>query len=552
MMNKETRALVFLGCVMIFCQSVSAQQLPEILTDHALQEEVYLPDYSYAGYHFGEDAVATDASDVVLHVTDFGAVADDGLDDSQAVQRAMDAANQTDESVTIQFPAGRFILSDILYITRSNLQLKGAGSAMGGTTLYYPRPMRYFDDPEPLTELREYLVELDKRQREPENNLDLPFSQYAWSGGMIWVAVPGARVKSYLDKYDQKPKVLAKLLEGKRGEHQIKVASANKLAVGDVVQIEWYNKEGKEGSLIRSMYDSVQLKVGSHHWNYPSHALVMQQVQITAIRGDQVTIKAPLLHDLRRAWQPVMVEWQHLEEVGIAHFNIEFPMAPNIAHHVEDGYNAIYLTNLFNGWVRDVKIKNADSGILTEQISNVTIESIETTGDKKAHYSVAMGSVHNVLVRDLTVRNRVMHPLSFNTHATKSVYTHCTVYRDPVLDQHSGANHQNLFDDITVYIDLDQDEYPLFAGGGAGYWKPSHGAFTTFWNIDVRFGNGMDRKQPVLLNGMKDGPSVRLIGVHGNRDLTINYQPNPYIAATNDPMILVPSLYNYQLQQRTR
>ncbi|PIB34265.1 hypothetical protein BFP72_01865 [Reichenbachiella sp. 5M10] len=539
------------GLLALSCAAM-AQNLPAILSDPKVQAHNYLPDYSYAGYRFGEEKIPTQTESTVIHVLDFGAVPDDGLDDTQAIFSALAKANDVEGKVQLQFPSGRFILSDILYLTRSDIVLRGAGSGVAGTTLYYPRPMSYFEDPEPLTELREYLVALDKRQREPQNNLDLPFSQYAWSGGMIWVAVPGARVKSYLDKYDKKPKVLAKLLQGKRGEHEITVASASKLHVGDVVQLEWYNKEGKDGSLIQSMYDSADVKIGSHHWKYPSHALVMQQVQITTIEGNKVSIKDPLLHDIQEAWQPQMVEWQHLEEVGIEHFNIEFPMAPNIAHHVEDGYNAIYLTNLFNGWVRDVKIKNADSGILTEQISNVTIEEITTIGDKKAHYSVAMGSVHNVLVRDLSVHNRVIHPLSFNTHATKSVYTQCTVYRDPILDQHSGANHQNLFDDIRVYVDLDGEKYPLFAGGGAGYWKPSHGAYTTFWNIDVRFQNRMDDPQPVLLDGMKDGPSVRLIGIHANREIVLDYQPNPYIEETNEEMITVPSLYTYQLQQRTK
>ncbi|UXP32772.1 hypothetical protein N6H18_02195 [Reichenbachiella agarivorans] len=530
-----------------------SQNLPAILTDAELKEEIYLPDYSYAGYHFSEEQIPVSTSGTVINVTDFGVVADDGLDDSQALLKAMKMANETEGKVVLQFPKGRIILSEILYISRSNICLRGAGSGEQGTTLYYPRPMRYLANPPELQELREYLVELDKRQREPENNLDLPFSQYAWSGGMIWVRVPGERVKSYLDKYDTKPKVLAQLLSGQRGRQLIEVQSASKLAVGDVVQIEWYNKDGKKGSLISSIYDDADLKVGSHHYNYPNHALVMQQVLITEIKGNQVTIKDPLLHDINPQWKPVMTEWKHLEEVGIEHFNIEFPMAPNIAHHVEDGYNAIYLTNMYNGWVQDIKIKNADSGILTEQSANVTIADIETSGDKTAHYAVSMGSVHNILVRNLSVRNIVTHPLSFNTHATKSVYQNCVVYQVPVLDQHSGANHQNLFDNIRVYAtSLEDGSYPLFAGGGAGYWKPSHGAFTTFWNIDVQFGNGLDATKPVILNGMKDGPAARLVGIHANRPITIHYEPNAYISDENVNLWLVPSLFDYQLRERLK
>ena len=545
--------------ILLFCISFSVdgqgQHLPKILSDKQIANENYLPDFSYAGYHFSEMDMPTESTNTVLNIQDFGAIPNDEIDDSKAVLEAMKVANKTTGNVVLQFPAGRFIISEILYISRSNFTLRGAGSGTGGTTLYYPRPLKFFPDPPELKELREYLVELNKIQKEKENNLILPFSQYAWSGGMIWTKVSGERVKSYLDRYDKEPAVLTKLKAGKRGEHDITIESAEKLKVGDVVQIQWFNKEGEKGSFLSALYgNNVEtLNVGSHHWKYPNHALVSQKVLITKIKGNKVSVKDPLLHDIKEAWGTLMAEWKHLEEVGIEHLNIEFPMAANIAHHVEDGYNAMYLTRLYNGWVKDVKIKNADSGILTEEITNVTIEDIETTGLKKAHYSVAMGSVHNVLVQNLVVRNKVTHPLSFNTMSTKSVYKDCKVYQDPLLDQHSGANHQNLFDNIEVWVTLDENtlEYPIFAGGGAPYWKPSHGAFTTFWNIKVNFTNTHDTDKVVKLNGMKDGASVRLIGIYGNKKLDIDYSPNPYIESTNVKLVNIPSLFNYQLESRS-
>ena len=36
------------------------------------------------------------------------------------------------------------------------------------------------------------------------------------------------------------------------------------------------------------------------------------------------------------------------------------------------------------------------------------------------------------------------------------------IFTDPVLDQHSGANHQNLFDNITVHIKPDKKNSYLF------------------------------------------------------------------------------------------
>src|SRR3546814_12790964 len=78
---------------------------------------------------------------------------------------------------------------------------------------------------------------------------------------------------------------------------------------------------------------------------------------------------------------------------------------------------------------------------------------IPTTGDRRAHYSVHVGAVHNVLVKDLKVENPVVHPLSINTRSTRSVFLRAVVGRDAIIDQHSGSHHQNLFDQVEMHID---------------------------------------------------------------------------------------------------
>ncbi len=228
-------------------------------------------------------------------------------------------------------------------------------------------------------------------------------------------------------------------------------------------------------------------------------------------------------------------------------------MSPRVAHHVEQGWNGIFLTRLFDSWVQNIAIENSDSAILTEEIANVTIKNITTTGEHHGHYSVAMSGVYNVLAEDIVIKSKIEHPLSFNTLSTKSVYKNCEVFIDPILDQHSGANHQNLFDTITVHIDnQDMTSYGLFKGGGAGYWKPSHGAYSTFWNINVLLETLDGSEKTFTLDGMSDGPFARVIGVYGNRDFEINYGPDAFIDLINDKMIETPSLYNYQLQQRLK
>ena len=520
-----------------------ASKYPEIF--HPASKE-YLPDFSYAGYDNGNSELPEPQGKVFL-VSDYGAKPNDGLDDSHAVLKAVEAAHRHKGPVIVKFPAGKFRLSEIIAIERSDFALQGEGDK---TTLYYPRPMKYLPTPPHMSELAEYLVALNKRQREPKHNIDLAFSLYSWSGGFIWTRVPGARGKAYLEKYDKPPKPIGTVISGKRGDLEIELSAPAKLKVGEVFKIEWYNRDGESGSLLRELYgDRNQYPhLGSHHWNYPKRALVTQITRIKAIDGNgkRLTLSDPLLLDAKPNWQPKLVPWPHLEQVIIRDLRIEFPNGVEVAHHVEEGYNGLYLTGLYDSYVKNINFVNADSAILNDDNANVTIENITTSGDHLAHYSVHMGQVYNLLAKNLRVENRVRHPLSFNTYSVKSVYQYCELLQAPLLDQHSGANHQNLFDNITVHIQAgNKARYPLFSGGGAKYWKPSHGKFSTFYNVQVQVSGKHNTAEPFVLSGPQDGIQARLLGIYGNRRFKLEYGPSPYIEQLNQQP-LAPSLYEFQ------
>ncbi|CAH8296589.1 hypothetical protein EV196_11120 [Mariniflexile fucanivorans] len=540
--------------LLLICNNATilAQELPKILQNKVINDANYLPDFSFAGYRNGEVDIPI-SQGRIFNASDYGVIADDLLDDTQSLKKAIAEASKFQGNVVLQLPAGRIILSDILYLERSHFVLRGTGTGENGTEIYCQRPLMYCKDPEDLQELREYMIKFDKRQIEKENNVDLPFSLYTWAGGFIWTRVPGERVKSYLETYEKPYNVLAKISNGKRGEFKFKASEIKNLKIGDVVELQLFNKEGEKGKIIEDLYKNLVPKIGSHHWNFPNLPLVKQQVTIIAISGNTITINAPLTMDILPNYEAQLVEWKHLEEVGMEHFKITFPHSARIAHHLEQGYNGIYLTRLYNGWVKNVAIDNADSGVLSEEIANVTIKNITTTGSKIAHYTVALSGAYNVLAENINVYNEAVHSLSINTLTTKCVYLNCEVFVAPYFDQHSGANHQNLFDNVKVHLTPNEDRsYPLFYGGGAGYWKPSHGAYNTFWNIKVNFLGSIDVNKPIILNGVEDGPFARLIGVSGNQEVSISYKPEAHIEFTNTPMEDIPSLYEYQLKKRLR
>lgn len=541
---------IFLSIPVVFAQNLSTQQLPKILTS----DTHYLPDFSYAGYKFGMEPIPNTVG-TIINVTDYGAIANDGVDDTKAIQSAIAAANNVKGAVNVRFPQGRFIISDIIEIIRDDFVLQGAGQGKLGTTLFFPRPLNMVDDKGKLSEIRKYLTKYNKRHKSKKDNIDVIFSEYSWTAGFIWVGEKDKRGFAYLDEYDTQPlPSLGQGIRGKQGTQKIEVTDPSVFSKGQRIQVLWYNKQGEEGALIKSLYNDAPVKIGSRHWTTPNKPLVTQYTLVTKIDGNTLTIADTLLHDINEQLPTEIQPWHPLEHIGIQDFSFEFPDSPYFGHHVEMGYNGIYLNGLADSWILNLSFTNAESAILTYNSANVTISDIQTHGEKSAHYAVHMGNVHNFLAQRIQIFNPVIHSLTFNTQSTRSVYKDSEVFSKPTLDQHAGANHQNLYDNIVVHVDAvpsaDKASYEVYWGSGAGYWQPGHGRFSTTWNLTVMAQSGVPADQTLLVQGVAEGPDARIIGLSGNRNLELEYYPQPYVESLNKRIKTIPSLYDYQLNQR--
>ncbi len=527
--------------------------LPDILSDQIAAGSHYLPDFSYAGYANGMRLPPV-SSGRVIEVGVHGAEPDDGVDDSRAVLAAISAANAIHGPVILRFEPGRYRITEVIRVERGEIVLQGAGSGIGGTVLEFSRPLAQVDTGTSLDELRQYIRKFEKRQVKQDANINEYFSEYSWSGGFIWIQRRGTRPAPYLPNYDPPIRTLGEIASGRRGEETVRLNTAADIEPGGVVQIHWTNRDGPDSALIDAIYNDSEIAVGSHHWTFPERPMVRQTSRVVAVNGQEITLSDPLLHDVNDSIPASIAEWPHLERIGIEDLHLEFPEAPYFGHHMERGYNGIYLTSAFDSWVRNVRISNADSGILTYNSANITIADVTTDGDRRAHYGVHMGNVHNVLAERISVFNPVRHSLTFNTQSTKCVYKDSQVHVTPALDQHAGANHQNLFDNVTIFVNArrtaDGPAVKVFDGSGADYWQPGHGAFNTTWNLRVYVESGAYSEEIVTILGIDEGPFARIVGLHGNRQFRLDYRPNPYIERLNTELISVPSLYDYQLLKR--
>ncbi len=521
--------------------------LPEILKDG---NSNYLPDFSYAGYKWGEEPLPT-PSGSIFNVIDFGAVPNDGIDDTVAILNAVDAASSLDKNtqVIVKFPAGRFILKEIVFITRGNFILLGAGSDSPGTTIYIPEPLKNMTLPE--------MVQDDKKKFEAEGRTTgsgAPYSYFSWIGGVIW---------TYSDKKPYYPNKF--LVSGKRGSHTIIVDDDDgndsffrDKIVGNTFFLRWYNNGRKDSDLVKHILDNQDVEVGDEYENfvngvYQPYTLVSQTVTATSINGNILTIKEKLAHDLRTEWIPKAGEknykiafntdfdghqGNYYENVGIEGFTFEFPETTYPGHHEEDGYNAIYMTRLLHSWARDIKVTNSDSGILCKSLKFVTLDNIEVDG-RSGHYTVSIESSSYVLIKNFNFLAKALHNPSFNSSTFLNVYTNGFIM-EPQFDQHMGMNHQNLFDNISSESD---DVKNLFDHGGNIVRGPTAGAFNTFWNIYVA-------SDTTNTTEIDDAPSARIVGLHGSSELELTYGPNAYIEKLNENDLTVPSLYEYQLKKR--
>ncbi|WAC48295.1 glycosyl hydrolase family 28-related protein [Asticcacaulis sp. SL142] len=514
-----------------------------------------LADYSYAGYGFGLEAIPSD-SGTLINVADFGAKGDGQTDDSRAVREAIAAAHKVAGKVTVRFPKGRFVLTEVMRIERSDFVLEGAGRGDDGTTLYFPRPLRLVDESQSLKELREYIRKENKRQIEKDRNVDYWFSEYSWSEGFIRVGIPGTRYAEYLPDYDTAPDIVTTGASGAKWTRHLEVKDARAIKAGQILQIQWFSDKGRDSAIIRSLYGETDLPIGQRHYDNPARALVTQTTRILSVRGNRIELGDPLLHAVSAEQPARIVRKAFLTDVGIQGLLIEFPDAPAFGHHLEEGYNALALHEMFDGWVRDVTIHNADSGVLTYDSASLTLTDIATTGEREAHYSVHVGNAHNVLVRNLMVANTVIHPLSVNTQATRAVYSRAVVLRGGLIDQHAGANHENLFDAVRLHIQPRLVDgvwvHDTWAGGGAPYWQPNHGLHNTTWNLEIVIEGGAPWNATVELRGLKQGVGENIIGVYGNRRLTVTYPRAARIEGVNSSYEAAPSLYDYQTSKRKR
>lgn len=422
-------------------------------------------DYSYAGYHSGEAAIPDVA--VTANVRDFGALGDGTHDDSQAF---IDAIAKT-TSGAIRIPAGKYLITKRILLTKSNVVLRGDGPTL--TTLEFPKSLAEIDgkDPSTFTNPSPYSF--------GDNYLQMKGSDAGTTVANVTVGV-------------------------KRGAKTLTLSTTSGLTAGKWVTLA---ETDVSNTLAQRMYGD-KADPGTDLTGDP---LVNFRSRITSISGNTITLERPVPVDVETRWAPQIRTFApRVTEAGIEHLTIHFKGTDYRGHFLEAGFNAISLSGMVNSWVRDVKIVNADLGVTVNGSTFCTVTGVVTDTDydrgakfhkDAGHHALwVSGRSSDMLFSEFDIRKPFVHDLSTEGASIGAVFARGKG-TNINMDHHRNAPYATLF----TNLDLGTGTRP-FDSGGSDFRGAHSASFSAFW--------GLRSASAFKLPTADFGPQLTFVGVN--------------------------------------
>jgi len=402
-----------------------------------------LPDFSFAGYHFGEAQPPTPPVDV--SVKDFGAVGDGKTDDTEAFKRAVTEAR----GKAILIPKGIYVLSDRIKIDGHGTVLRGESRDESvllftkGLEELYPSPTK--------------------------NDGGQPTSGWSWAGGLLSVeskTLHGGAKFMISGAADQ-------------GSSSVTLENAGALQVGEFVVMYWSNDQ--DNNLAKQLYAGDGGDISGLAGQGSMRRL--QVNKIAKVEGNEVELVRPLRLPIKPEFGCHFIKLApETSECGIERLTLKFESGIYRAHFAEQGFNAIAISqNALHCWVRQLRIIDADSGIFGAgthgTMDDILFEAKRrslTPNDIKGHHGVEGSS--DCLIQNVRFECSFIHDVTVSAHIGN-------VFRliqgkDINMDHHRWGPSFNLF----TNLDLGDGQRPWASGGGGSRGKHA-AAGTTFWNL---------------------------------------------------------------------
>lgn len=469
-------------------------------------------DYSYAGYKLGSEGIPTKFKNLkVFNVNDFGAIPNDSICDQEAIQNAIHAAEKHNGGIVF-FPKGEFLVNinptkaHPITITGSNIILKGSGLGKGGTTIQMKNhmPQSYPDQPEWL--------------------VNYMFKFYSEKG------------------QKGQTKIVQNVNQGAR---TIEVADINLFKDAKFIKLEMpFN--------IATAKEAFQGKPERPHWEkiLEQGVTYVENHEIKSISGNTITLKDPLINNIKTIYNWVAKPFYPLENVGVEDLFFKANFKDKFIHHKDflhdNAWSIIAMDSVANSWVRRCRFSSITGAVSfnNSHASSILMLLIEGNGGHKLTNVTESTRILTGLIDD---RSNVgqFHGSSMSHKTSGSVIWRVKTPKQG-WDSHADIPKNNLVD---LY-----EAAKMTNHGGFHKNEPHHLEGLTLWNYK-RIG------EPELNydfwkmsgKGMYWGFSVVnpiIVGLHGSQT-TFNEENIGYLESLGKA-VLPESLYEAQLNFRLK
>ena len=480
-----------------------------------------LPDFSFAGYDMGDSQIPSFPVRARLGNNTYKP--NDGRDDADELQRLI---NTIERPGTILIPRGVWNIGKRIRMGESGVVIRGED----GAEFRMSRSLRQIDN-------------------EPDGT-----DRYAFSDAFFLIDgdINGGSKRDITANAD-------------KGANVVVVESGATFQPGDMIEINL--TDSPDQSLFLLMNGTDQKRELWYDFNESCETDRILNVdnlfrffsKVVRQEGNRVTLARTLPLRIDTKWSPQINEvnmGSTTQNVGFE--NLRFRMNGDRfkGHFTVDGSSALEMKDIFNSWVRDVDIIDADNGINLRDCYSSLFESVrfiqdERSGDgsgRTGHHAIWFRNASDNLITECEFDTKYFHDISVELHARQNVFSKCFGI-DVNLDHHRGTPFANVFTEI----DAGAGTRP-YLSGGSGCRGPHTGAFTTFWNVvgDNDFGEfpyetrGGDRLDELP----KDYNFAHSVGLRGTRLSPRSQSFGQFIEFSNGETLKNPNIYLAQLNQR--
>ncbi|WP_418603602.1 DUF4955 domain-containing protein [Hwangdonia sp.] len=496
--------------------------------------EPLLPTFSYAGYHNGEVGLPASFTQPVFDVTDYGAVANDGISDKSAIMATIATAEASSNGGIVFFPPGKFIvndgsvddLSEVIRISKSNIVIKGSGSGVGGTELY-----QVDNTTHPDMATKDWVC---------------PYLFQFWNGE--------DSVNNFITNVTG---------NANRETFSIEVADASSISVGQWVEL--YLKDTSPTLLAEELspyttsdlYEPSKLKIVN------DGVQVREVHKVVSKNGNIITFKEPIHRTVDATYDWKINNFKAIEEVGIQDLKYTGGFVWNHIHHrapqelfpgepvsgpnaylSSSGWSGIQFNHVVNGWISNVEFSDMSQVAQFKFSANCTALNNRYTGNPGHNFIVTNSATGCFIGKNIDYTSGIWHGAGVNALSIGNV-----LWRNESPQNGNSGMEIHASQPRTTLFDVCKGGFFFNQGGSTGA-LPNHLRHMVLWNFEGVSYQASDVKSWRPNSETKYAKFLMPI-ISGLQGFTMSTNPNQYQEnESQGTPVDEESLYEHQLEYR--